>query len=74
MANKQVKPKIRIINEANPPGFGKSLVEIFSITGKQTDFSTYQKTEKQRLFKDEKGVFKETDEGNNKKGTKTIAE
>lgn len=74
MTNKQTKTKLKLITEANPPSFGKSLVEIFSITGKQTDFSTYQQTEKQRLFKDEKGVFKEMDEGKKKDGKKTIAE
>ncbi len=73
MTKKQVKTKLKTIAEANPPSFGKSLVEIFSITGKQTDFSTYQKTEKQRLFKDEKGVFREMGK-NLGKGKKVIAE
>lgn len=75
MANKQMKPKMKVINEANPSSLGKSLVEIFDIAGKNTDFSTYNKlTEKQRLFKDEKGVFREMDERKRKKGIKIIAE
>lgn len=65
-----VKPKT--ISEVKPPGFGESLNEIFSITGKNTDFSTYTKPQgKDRLLKDKTGVFKEMD---GKKKGRIVAE
>ncbi|OGG19950.1 hypothetical protein A3D03_02760 [Candidatus Gottesmanbacteria bacterium RIFCSPHIGHO2_02_FULL_40_13] len=70
--NKTANTKRKIISEVKPPGFGESLNEIFSITGKNTDFSTYSKPQgKDRLLKDKTGVFKEMDD---KKKGETIAE
>lgn len=75
MNKKLQKQKFVIINEVNTPKFGESLVDIFDITGKNTDFSMYPLNQSQmRYFKDEKGVFKEMDKGKSKKGKVTVAE
>ena len=56
------------------PKFGESLVDIFEITGKNTDFSKYPlENNKTRYFKDGKGVFREMKD-KIKKGEKVIAE
>jgi len=75
VANKARKAKSKPINELNTPQFGESLVDIFDITGRKTDFSKYPLTQsKTRYFKDEKGVFKEMDEEKDKKSKIVIAE
>jgi len=71
MAN---KAKFEVINEVNAPKFGESLVDIFDITGKNTDFSNYTTDQNEtRYFKDKKGVFREMKE-KLKKGEKVVAE
>ena len=60
MRKKQAK---RIIIEIKPPGFAERLNEIFSITGKNVDFSMVNKPlSKRRFFEDEKRSFKETEQ------------
>ena len=74
MAKMAGKPKLKVINEVYAPKFGGNLVDIFEITGKNTDFSKYPSNEnKVRYFKDEKGVFREMKD-KLKKGEKIIAE
>lgn len=71
---KSKQPESRVINEVYAPKFGESLVNIFRITGKNTDFSKYPSNEnKVRYFKDEKGVFREMKD-KLKKDKKIIAE
>lgn len=68
------KPKSNVINEVYAPKFGESLVDIFDITGKNTDFSKYPlENNKTRYFKDEKGVFREMKD-KLKKCEKVVAE
>lgn len=74
MAKQVGKPKLKVINEVYAPKFGESLVDIFEITGKNTDFSKYPlENNKTRYFKDKKGIFREMKE-KLKKGQKIIAE
>jgi len=74
MAKIAGKPKFEVINEVHAPKFGESLVDIFDVTGKNTDFSKYPLNQVQtRYFKDKKGVFREMKE-KLKKGQKVIAE
>lgn len=66
------KYKVNKDSIAKPVDFGETLTEIFEITGKNTDFSTFAKPQgKDRLLRDKTGVVKEMDE--KKKGS-TIAE
>lgn len=75
MTVKHAKSNANDAVENNQPSMGKSLVEIFNITGHNTDFSSYNsQTEKQRMFKDERGVFREMGEEKHKNQTKTVAE
>ena len=65
------KYKVNKNNIAKQVGFGETLTEIFYITGKDTDFSTYAKPQgKDRILRDKTGVVKEMDK---KKGN-TISE
>ncbi|OGM26669.1 hypothetical protein A2627_01440 [Candidatus Woesebacteria bacterium RIFCSPHIGHO2_01_FULL_39_28] len=68
MKKMKLKSELKVINEQKPPGFAESLVDIFSIIGTKTDFSNQQQV-KQRLFKDDKGVFREMDEEKNREKT-----
>lgn len=62
------------INELHAPKFGESLVDIFEITGKNTDFSNFTPSQNEtRYFKDKKGVFREM-KNKLKKGEKVVAE
>lgn len=66
------KIKIRTDKIAKPVDFGETMTEIFEVTGKNTDFSTYAKPQgKDRFLRDKTGVVKEMDE--RKKGS-TVAE
>ncbi len=74
MAKVGNKPKLEIINEVHAPKFGESLVDIFDITGKNTDFSKYPlNQDNTRYFKDKNGVFREMKE-KPEKGKKVVAE
>lgn len=72
--NKQLFNAQNTVNEAySPPSLGKSLIDIFRITGTSVDFSELSKQkDKKRLFQDEKGTFMEQEK--KQKGKKTIAE
>lgn len=64
-----------VVSAIKAPSLGKSLVEIFDITGKNADFSKYTKqAENQRQFRGDWGVFKEMDDQNNKTDKNTVAE
>jgi hypothetical protein len=66
------KYKVNKDSIAKPVGFGETLTEIFEITGKNTDFSTFAKPQgKDRILRDKTGVVKETKE---KINGRTIAE
>jgi len=68
------KPKFEVINEVHAPKFGESLVDIFDITGKNTDFSNFSSDQNEtRYFKDKKGVFREMKD-KLKKGEEVVAE
>lgn len=68
------KTKLEVVNETHAPKFGESLLDIFEITGKNTDFSKYPlEQSKTRYFRDKKGVFREMEE-KLKKGKKVVAE
>jgi len=57
------KYKVNKDSIAKPVGFGETLTEIFEITGKNTDFSSYAKPQgKDRILRDKTGVVKEMDE------------
>lgn len=57
-----------------PPTFGKSLTEIFRITGIKNDFSEFAKSpEEKRQFVDSRGTFSEMDK-TKKKGVVTVKE
>lgn len=74
MAMKANKPRLVVINELDAPKFGESLVDIFDITGKNTDFSNYTTDQNEtRYFRDKKGVFREMKD-KLKKGEKVVAE
>lgn len=74
MAKVVNKASFETINEVHAPRFGESLVDIFDITGKNTDFSKYPLNQDQtRYFKDKKGTFREMKD-KLKKGEKVIAE
>jgi hypothetical protein len=68
MVKNRKKSNLQAKRETDYPGFGESLVEIFSMM-KDKDLSKSNKNKK-RCFKDEKGIFKEMDKG--KKKGKTI--
>jgi len=71
VSNKVVS-KLKTIPEVKPPDFGESLNEIFNITGKNTDFSTFAKPQgKRRFLTDKTGTFQEM---NKKKKGETVAE
>jgi len=60
MAKMASNARFSVINEVHAPKFGESLVDIFEITGKNTDFSKCPlENNKTRYFKNKKGVFRE---------------